>query len=77
MKFTVTMKDPDTLYDAITDAVIDNLPSIEDEEERSAVSEIKEEKAREVCKKWFEYGEYLTVEIDTEAETATVVPRNP
>jgi hypothetical protein len=25
-------------------------------------------------KKWFQYGDYLTVEIDTEAQTCTVVP---
>lgn len=29
---------------------------------------------KELCKKWFEYGEYLTVEIDTDAKTCTVVP---
>ena len=36
--------------------------------------ELRVEKALDVASKWFEYGEYLTVEIDTEKETIRVVP---
>lgn len=76
MKFTVTMKDPDTLDDAISDAIeqavtADELP---DEEERNAVRGIRKDKVRDLCRRWFEYGEYLAVEIDTVAETITVKP---
>ncbi len=73
----VTMKDPDTLCDAIDRAVGEWVKGIEgiDNEEREAVAEARKEKVREVCGQWFEYGEYLTVEIDTEDKTATVVRR--
>jgi hypothetical protein len=46
-----------------------------DAEEREAVAEVKRRKVGEVMGKWFEYGEYLTVEIDTEAGTCVVVPK--
>ena len=78
MKFKVTMKDPDTLGDAINDAVmaeVEAIPGLETQEERQRVVELREDAARKLCQKWFEYGEYLTVEIDTDAGTATVVPK--
>lgn len=76
MKFKVTMKDPDTLGDAIHEAVKADVVKIEglDEEERDAVQEERQEKVAGLCATWFEYGEYLCVEIDTEAKTCTVVP---
>ena len=74
MKFRVTMKDPDTLGDAIREAAIDEVNAIQnlDEDEREDVITIREEKINDLCKQWFQYGEYLTVEIDTDAETITV-----
>lgn len=76
MKIRVTMKDPDTLYDAIADAVQADTADIADEDERTAVKEVRGDKARKVARKWFQYGEYLTVEIDTEAETCTAIALN-
>jgi hypothetical protein len=78
MKFLVTMKDPDTLYDAIRDAVraeikSNVLASQLDADEQEVVAEKREDKTREVCSLWFSDGEYLTVEIDTKAKTCTVV----
>lgn len=74
MKFKVTMKDPDTLYDAIYDAVEEELLEIKelDDDERENVSETRRKAIQKICGKWFKYSEYLTVEIDTEAKTATV-----
>lgn len=67
------MKDPDVLWDAILDAVHNEpMPGL-DQEEKEAVAEKRKSKVRELCNKWFEYGEYLTVEIDTEAGTCTVI----
>ena len=57
MKIMVCMKCPDALEDAIND-MVDN------EHEAKA--------ARKLAKKWFEYGEYLYVTIDTNEETCTV-----
>jgi hypothetical protein len=76
MKFVVSMKDPDVLENAIRDAVKSEMASVQglDDEEREAASEVRREKVSELCARWFEYGEYLVVEIDTEAETITVCP---
>jgi hypothetical protein len=78
MKFRVTMKDPDTLSDAIDEAVEEStsaevLVGFSDEE-REAVAEKRREAYSAIAGKWIEYGEYLTVEIDTEAKTCTVIP---
>lgn len=76
MKFKVMMKDPDTLHDAIREAVKKWSASLReiDEDERESIAESRETKVGELCSKWFEYGEYLQVEIDTDAKTCTVVP---
>lgn len=76
MKFIVQMKDPDTMSDAVADAVsedVEKIPGL-DKEERQRVAEQRRDKVRNLCARWFEYGEYLRVEIDTEAETCTVLP---
>lgn len=51
------MKSPDSLHDALQD--------IEDEDER--------EKAGEFARQFMEYGEYITIQFDTEEGTAKVV----
>ena len=77
MKFTVTMKDPDVLHDAIQDAVSEEVAAmgIEDEDEIESLEEIRKERVANICQKWFEYGEYLRVEIDTDAGTCTVLTK--
>jgi hypothetical protein len=74
MKIEVTMKDPDTLYDAVGEAVRQELSMMEniDDDEKEILEESRREKIQAICSKWFEYGEYLTVVIDTDAMTATV-----
>lgn len=75
MKIKVTMKDPDTLGDAIDRAVGESVAAISnDVDERNALADVRREKVGEIAAKWFEYGEYLTVEIDTDAGTCVVVP---
>ena len=74
MLITVAMKAPDTLHDAIKDAVEASVANITDEDERAAIAEVRREKAAEVCGKWFQYSEYLQVEIDTDAKTIRVCP---
>lgn len=74
MKFVVTMKDPDTLHDAIQTAVADAMETGLDKDEHAAVLGLRVEKAEKVCARWFEHGEYLTVEIDTETGTCVVAP---
>lgn len=77
MKFKVTLKDPDTLHDAIREAVDRDLANIcaLSKAERSLLTESRCEEVSSMCAEWFGYGEYLTVEIDTDAKTATVCAR--
>lgn len=73
MKFTVTMKDPDTLHDAVKDAVTKDVRALlVDTDEQDALIESRIEKEMDKMSKWFEYSEYLSVEFDTKAMTATV-----
>jgi len=79
MKFRVSMKDPDTLRDAICDAVDEqierqfiDIPDVVPDD-LEGIKERRVERIDDLCAKWFRYGEYLEVEIDTEAKTCTVV----
>jgi hypothetical protein len=56
MKFTVHFKTPDALDYALED--------IADEEER--------EKARDFASRWIQWGESVSIEFDTEEQTAKV-----
>lgn len=75
MKFIVQMKDPDVLGDAIDEALADLKVEGLSDDELEAVREKRKESISELTSRWFEYGEYLQVEIDTDAETCTVVKR--
>ena len=73
MKIYVYMKDPDTMQDAVLDAVKAEVKKLGlPADEAEALVEMKAEKEREKMAHWFEYGEYLGVDFDTEAMTATV-----
>ncbi len=76
MKFIVTMKDPDALDIAIDDAIQDDesLLELAKDEQKAAIG-VRKQRMRDVCKRWFEYGEYIRIEIDVEAGTATVLDR--
>jgi len=69
MKVRVTMKSPDSVDYAMED--VDNrlhllgLSGDEFDEEFEHV--------QNTVREWFKYGEYLTVEIDTETGEATVI----
>ena len=74
MKILVTMKDPDSLYECVMDAIKDDVRCLNlEEDEAKALVEVRHEKAMGIASQWFEYGEYLTVEIDTVAKTCVVV----
>lgn len=76
MKFKVTMKDPDILYEAAREAVEEGLADIAGltDQERATLLDRRVEEARVIADKWFEFGESVTIEIDTEAKTCVVVP---
>jgi len=73
MRFKVSMKDPDTLHDAIMEAVEESMDGDLPEDEAEAVAELRQKKVTEICSKWFAYGEYLVVEIDTDEMSCVVV----
>ena len=76
MKVTVTLKDPDGFYESVDEAVKTSLAgSGLPEDEQEALTETRREKAWEVLTKWVDYQEYVTIEFDTEAGTATVMPK--
>ena len=59
MKFRVTMKNPDCVSQAVDDAIADEPH--------------KEVEIKLAISQWFEYNEYLEVEIDTESDTCIVI----
>lgn len=73
MIFQVTMKDADVLYDAINEALDEDLKDM-DEDEAELLRDLRHEKLSEVASKWFKYSEYLTVEIDSDKATIRVIP---
>ncbi len=82
MKFRVTFKTPDALDPALQEHMDTHCEDHEDHdpdcdkcfqlEDRgcAAISAIQK-----CAEKFIEYGEYVTIEFDTETQTATVVPR--
>lgn len=58
MLFRLTMKTPDALQHAIEDATDDSDARI---------------KMEDLASEWMEYGEYITVEFDTDKKTCVVV----
>ena len=74
MKVRVTMKSPDALSDAIYDAVErKRMIAVNDGTTDDFDAEYEREELYEELSKWFKYGEYLTVEIDTDTGVAEVV----
>ncbi len=75
MIIKITLKDPDALIEGINDSLSSlHIEGLEDDE----LEDLKDKRRQEyldLCSKWFEYGEYITVEIDTELATCKVPHR--
>lgn len=78
MKFRVTFKDPDGVWDSIDNAAKMSAASVKgiDDDEREDLVESRREHLDAAVEKWIKWSEYLTVEFDTDAGTATVIPTN-
>ena len=74
MKIAITLKDPDGVYESIRDAANESVAGVSglSGEEVEQLIEARREKIYDACAPWIEYGEYVTIEIDTEAGTAIV-----
>ena len=76
MRVKVTFKDPDALWDCIQEGVSNELEGTIkglNDEEYQEIIEKRSEEVRSQVGKWFKYGEYLTVEIDTEKDSIAVI----
>lgn len=77
MKIRIFLKDPDGVYeslrDAFAEAVADENPNLSSDE-RQTIAEQRKEDADGVIRKWIEFEENVTIEIDTETNTAIVLP---
>lgn len=72
MKFKITMKDPDGVYECVQEAIVKSLPDGLTAAERDMLKESRQDTFSEYMRRWFQFGEYITVEIDTDAKTCTV-----
>jgi hypothetical protein len=76
MKFQISFKDPDGVSDSIQEAINNDLPKDLDENEFEELTESRKMLIEESTKRWIKWGEYVTIEIDTEKNTCVVVPAN-
>lgn len=77
MKIRITLKDPDGVdlaCDDFVESVLNEKGEL-DEEERELLGDHQRDKFKQLTKKFIEYGEYVTIEIDTDKGTAVVVPK--
>lgn len=79
MKIQVTLKTPDCLDSPALEYAKadmmenpDILAEIFDSDEECYL-DVKRNEFHRMMEKWFKYGEYVTLEIDTELKTCTVV----
>lgn len=77
MKLKITFKDPDGVSESIRQAVTQEVEQIEgiSEDEREELTDSRTNETTESLAPWIEYGEYLCVEFDTMARTATVIKK--
>jgi hypothetical protein len=75
MKFQVVFKTPDAVEEAVRDEAEYMMMSedfVSEETEEAMRDYI--ENAQEFASQWVQYGEVVTIEFDTKARTARVVP---
>lgn len=74
MKFRTSFKCPDALYESINEAVTREVAALGlPEDEAEQLVETRSEKVQSACGHWFKYGEYVDLEVDTDADTVTVL----
>jgi len=77
MKIRLTLKDPDGVWDGIQHAARNHVEDVSCSDPNSEICKEMIESTREVMEDaispWIEFGEYVTIEIDTTTNTARVV----
>lgn len=77
MKIRLTLKDPDGVYDSISEFLENNTSEEEQklpEDELETMLYNRRNQVDDACGKWIEFGEYVTVEVDMATGLAVVVP---
>lgn len=74
MKFQLTLKDPDGIFNGLRDGTWYLDLCNENKEERAIAEEKRLVTMITFVEQWLEFGEYATIEFDTNAGTATLVP---
>lgn len=76
MKIRITLKDPDRIYEAVEDTVRESLKGLHDleDDEKAAIMESRSEKTWAILERYIQFQEYITVEFDTDTNSARVVP---
>lgn len=81
MKISIYMKTPDAVDNAVHDALdmkydaVDGIIVNTNDPRESMEYQEDKESISNLCKKWFEWGECVKLELDTDAGTMTVVER--
>lgn len=76
MKFKVFLKDPDGVYESITDAVEKSLkesPPTAFDEDLEDIKELRRGSLSKFIREWIQYEEYVYLEFDTETKTARLL----
>jgi hypothetical protein len=68
MKLQITLKDPDALRYCLQDAVEQHIPDANRWDKEALYEDLYAQ-----VNKWFTYGEYVTLEYDTEKDAVTVL----
>lgn len=79
MKFRITFKDPDGVSNCLREAANESFralaPSMTEEELEGAI-DMRYDAMLDALGKWIKWGEYITIEFDPIAKTATVIETN-
>jgi len=75
VKIKVTLKDPETMRDAVRYAVTKDVKALglSGRESKLLIDDRTETESAEISDRWMEYSEYLSVEFDTTTKTARVI----
>ncbi len=75
MKIRLNLKDPDGVYNSVDEATKESVAEVQgvSDDEREELQKSRREEIEESIRKWVRYSEYLSVEIDTDAQTARVL----
>ena len=77
MKFRITMKDPDGIYECTEEAIKREVMAIPglSAKEREAVFQTRRKAVNEALSRWFEYGDYVTPQAPPTGPTSSGTAR--